>query len=259
MEILLKWQEWLEHSKLYTEFLVHLPAPLNNVYFDLVILIICSVFIFQWILDAIAMHRRYKIIKKRQKKIQEAQEYADMENLYREREARHRQEQMDRQMKLMQMYMMMQYMPKQYQGTVAYSKLQEIVRDGLPVFTDIENNVVAEMPLIEGRNIFYLPQNEEKLVKNEFERLMELLGADEAMQKELMERKASQDAMAEQNERELDKKLKSETVSEEEVIEEQQISPELQKELERRKAMAVKLALKEQKRAERKQKWRRRK
>lgn len=64
--------------------------------------------------------------------------------------------------------------------------------------------------------------------------------------------------MAEQNYRELDRKMKTEAVSEE-VIEEQQIDPEKQKEIERRKAMAVKLALKEQKRAERKQKWRNRK
>ena len=64
--------------------------------------------------------------------------------------------------------------------------------------------------------------------------------------------------MAEQNYRELDRKMKTETVSEE-VIEEQQIDSEKQKEIERRKAMAVKLALKEQKRAERKQKWRNRK
>ena len=95
MEVLLKWQEWLEHSKLYTEFLVHLPAPLNNVYFDLIILIILSVMVLQWILDAFAMHKRYKKIRKRQKKIQEAQEYADMESLYRDREAKHRQEQME--------------------------------------------------------------------------------------------------------------------------------------------------------------------
>lgn len=259
MEILFKWQEWLEHSQLYTEFLVNLPAPLNNVYFDLIILIIICIMVLQWILDAIAMHRRYKMIRKRQKKIQEAQEYADMESLYREREARHRQEQMDRQMKLMQMYLMMQYMPKQYQGTVVYSRLQEIVKDGLPVFTDIENSVEEERSAIEGGNIFYLPQKEDEPIKNEFERLMELLGADETMQKELMEKKAYQDAMVEKNERELDKKLKSVTILEEAVVEEQQVSPEMQKELDRRKAMAVKLALKEQKRAERKQKWRSRK
>ena len=251
MEILLRWQEWLEHSKLYTEFLVNLPAPLNNVYFDLIILIILCVMVVQWILDAIAMHRRYKKIRKRQKKIQEAQEYADMESLYREKEARRRQEQMDRQMKLMQMYLMMQYMPKQYQGTMAQKRLQEIIREGLPVFTDSEN--------IEEKGIFYLPQNENQHAKNEFERLMELLGADETMQQELMEKKAFQDAVAEQNEKELDKKLKSKVVTEDVAAEEQQISPELLKELERRKAMAVKLALKEQRRAERKQKWRNRK
>lgn len=251
MEILLRWQEWLEHSKLYTQFLVNLPAPLNNVYFDLIILIILCVMVVQWILDAIAMHRRYKKIRKRQKKIQEAQEYADMESLYREKEARRRQEQMDRQMKLMQMYLMMQYMPKQYQGTMAQKRLQEIIREGLPVFTDSEN--------IEEKGIFYLPQNENQHAKNEFERLMELLGADETMQQELMEKKAFQDAVAEQNEKELDKKLKSKVVTEDVAAEEQQVSPELLKELERRKAMAVKLALKEQRRAERKQKWRNRK
>ena len=259
MEILLKWQEWLEHSQLYTEFLANLPAPLNNVYFDLIILIIVCIMVLQWVLDAIAMQRRYKKIRKRQKKIQEAQEYADMESLYSEREARHKQEQMDRQMKLMQMYLMMQYMPKQYQGTIAYSKLQEIVRAGLPVFTDTEKRVVAEMPAIEGRNIFYLPQNEDEPVKNEFERLMELLGADEAMQKELQSKMMEREAMAEQNQKELDKKLKTEHTQEESSVNEQQIAPELLKELERRKAMAVELALKEQKRAERKHKWRSRK
>ena len=249
MEFLLKWQEWLEHSKLYTEFLVHLPAPFNNVYFDLIILIILCVMVLQWILDAFAMHKRYKIIRKRQKKIQEAQEYADMESLYREREARHRQEQMDRQMKLMQMYLMMQYMPKQYQGTMTQKRLQEIFRNGLPEF---ESRIATEIPAVEGKN-------EDETVKNEFERLMELLGADEIMQQELMEKKAYQDAVAEQNERELDKKLKSKTVTEDIAAEAQQISLELLKELERRKAMAVKLALKEQRRAERKQKWRNRK
>lgn len=256
MEFLLKWQEWLEHSKLYTEFLVHLPAPLNNVYFDLLILIILCVMVLQWILDAITMYKRYKKIRKRQKKIQEAQEYADMESLYREKEARRRQEQMDRQMKLMQMYLMMQYMPKQYQGTMAQKRLQEIVRNGIPEF---EGRIVPEMPAVKGQSIFFLPQNEDETVKNEFERLMELLGEDETMQQELLEKKAYQEAVAEQNERELDKKLKTETLTEDVAAEEQQISPELLKELERRKAMAVKLALKEQRRAERKQKWRNRK
>ena len=256
MEVLLKWQEWLEQSKLYTEFLVHLPATLNNVYFGLIILVIVCVMVLQWILAAFAMHKRYKKIRKRQKKIQEAQEYADMESLYREKEARRRQEQMDRQMKLMQMYLMMQYMPKQYQGTMAQKRLQEIVRNGLPEF---ESRIATEMPAVEGKNIFFLSQNEDETAKNEFERLMELLGTDETMQQELMEKKAYQDAVAEQNERELDKKLKSETVAEDIATEERQVSPELLKELERRKAMAVKLALKEQRRAERKQKWRNRK
>ena len=224
MEVLLKWQEWLEHSKLYTEFLVHLPAPLNNVYFDLIILIILCVMVLQWILDALAMRKRYKKIRKRQKKIQEAQEYADMESLYRDREAKHRQEQMERQMKAIQMYLMLQYMPK-------------------------NRNVQA----LEEHKGFYLPYDDE-FMKTDFERLMERLNADESMQMELENQKAMQDAMAEQNYRELDRKMKTETVSEE-VIEEQQIDPEKQKEIERRKAMAVKLALKEQKRAERKQKW----
>lgn len=228
MEILLKWQEWLEDSRLYTDFLVNLPAPLNNVYFDLIILIILCVMVVQWILDAIAMHRRYKKIRKRQKKIQEAQEYADMESLYRDREAKHRQEQMERQMKAIQMYFMLQYMPK--------------------------NRTIQT---IEEHGGFYLPYDEE-FMKTDFERLMERLDADESMQMELESQKAMQDAVAEQNYKELDRKMKTETVSEE-IIEEQQIAPEKQKELERRKAMAVKLALREQKRAERKQKWRNRK
>ena len=191
-----------------------------------------------------------------QKKIQEAQEYANMESLYREKEARRRQEQMDRQMKLMQMYLMMQHMPKQYQGTMAQKRLQEIVRNGLPEF---ESGIATEIPAVKGQSSFFLPQNEDETVKNEFERLMELLGADETMQQELLEKKAYQDAVAEQNEKELDKKLKSEMVTEDVAAEEQQVSPELLKELERRKVMAVKLALKEQRRAERKQKWRNRK
>lgn len=255
MEILLKWQEWLENSSLYTEFLVNLPAPLNNVYFDLIILIILCVMVVQWIMDTIAMQRRYKKIKKRQKKIQEAQEYADMESLYREREARHRQEQMEQQMKLMQMYLMLQYMPKQYQGTETQNRINSFLREGIPAFSDFESRVVAEMPLIEGQKVLYLPQNEKEPVKNEFERLMELLGADETMKQQLQSKKAEQDAMVERNQRELDKKLKTETTQEAETAEESVMSPEMQKELERRKAVAVKLALKEQKRAERKWKW----
>ena len=113
MEYLMKWQAWLEHSELYREFLINLPSPLNNVYFDLLLLFFGIFMIIRWIWDSIAIHRRYKRIRKCQKKIQQAQEYADMESMYREHEARKRQEQMEQQMKLMQMYLMLQYMPKQ--------------------------------------------------------------------------------------------------------------------------------------------------
>ena len=253
MEYLLKWQEWLEHSPIYTEFLIHLPSPLNNVYFDLVVLIVGGIMLVKWIFNTIAMRRRYKKIRNRQKKIQEAKEYADMESMYREHEARKRQEQMEQQMKLMQMYVMLQYMPKQYQGMVSQERISDILGNGLTGFIDFESRVVAETPILEGRNRAALPEHEP--VKNEFERLMEILGTDESMQQELQNKKAMQDAMVEQNQRELDKKLKSETTPEETGELNTQVSPEMQKELERRKAMAVKLALKEKKRAERKKKW----
>ena len=253
MEYLMKWQAWLEHSELYREFLINLPSPLNNVYFDLLLLFIGIFMIIRWIWDSIAIHRRYKRIRKRQKKIQQAQEYADMESMYREHEARKRQEQMEQQMKLMQMYLMLQYMPKQYQGTVTQDRIQEIVRNGIPTFSDFESKVVAEMPAIEGQRVFYLPQNEP--VQNEFERLMERLGEDETLKKQLQSQKHEKDAMAERNQRELDKKLNTEIIIEESNEKIAQMNPEMQKELERRKAMAVKLALREQKRSERKWKW----
>ena len=253
MEYLMKWQAWLEHSELYREFLINLPSPLNNVYFDLLLLFFGIFMIIRWIWDSIAIHRRYRRIRKRQKKIQQAQEYADMESMYREHEARKRQEQMEQQMKVMQMYLMLQYMPKQYQGTVTQDRIQEIVRNGIPTFTDFESKVVAEMPVIEGQKVFYLPQNES--VQNEFERLMERLGEDETLKKQLQSQKYEKDAMAERNQRELDKKLNAETIVEESDEKTAQMNPEMQKELERRKAMAVKLALREQKRAERKWKW----
>ena len=72
MEYLMKWQAWLEHSELYREFLINLPSPLNNVYFDLLLLFIGIFMIIRWIWDSIAIHRRYKRIRKRQKKIQQA-------------------------------------------------------------------------------------------------------------------------------------------------------------------------------------------
>lgn len=253
MEYLSLLQEWLEHSRLYQEFLIHLPAPLNNIYFDLLAFFILCIWFLQWIFGSIAMIRRRKKIRKRRNDLQKAQEQAELEAVFREREMRQKQEQLDRQMKLLQMYLMFQYMPKkQYQQNENYRQIEEILRNRL---TAANHNKVTNMSTsaIEQQNIYYLPEFEAtEPSQNEFERLMAILGADESIKEELLSRQLAQEQMAEKNQQELDRKLKTDISWNEAEIQENVIDSERQRELERRKAMAVKLALKEQKRAERK-------
>lgn len=257
MEYLFLCQEWLKNSEIYQEFLIHLPEPLNNVYFDLLVFIVLIIWFLQWIFEGILRIRQRRSIKKRRKDLQKAQEDAEMQALQREKEMRQRQERMDKQMKFLQMYLMLQYMPKQsYQQTQVQKRIEEILRNRLTTVDIQKIQTETTMSAFDKDSLYYLPEFEQcdENIKNEFERLMELIGNDEIMQKELQNRKLEQEKIAEHNQRELDKKLKW-TVDCHNTSKETIIYLERQKELERRKAKAVKLALKEQKRAEKK-KWR---
>ena len=103
MEYFYSFQRWLYDTRLYQEILKELPIPLNNIYFDSVIIIILAFYLIYRILEAIyiACYRRH--IRKRQEKERKQQMEKEKEMMYREIQVHQKEQKFDRFMDYMEL------------------------------------------------------------------------------------------------------------------------------------------------------------
>ena len=82
-------QDWLYQTEFYQEVLKELPEPLNNIYFDTIVVIIIGIFLLYRIFDMLHSFFYYRRIRKMQekerkeKKEQEARMLKREEQVYR--------------------------------------------------------------------------------------------------------------------------------------------------------------------------------
>lgn len=103
MEYFYSFQRWLYETRLYQEVLKELPVPLNNIYFDSIILIILAAYLIYRILEAIyiACYRRH--IRKKREKERKQQLEKEKEMIYREMQVHQKEQKFDRFMDYMEM------------------------------------------------------------------------------------------------------------------------------------------------------------
>ena len=85
MEYLNYWENIIRQSGIYREFLGKMPAPLNNVYFELLVLIVLVLVGIVKTVDIVRMRMRHRKLKRRQ---EEARAQNEANRLLREEEAR---------------------------------------------------------------------------------------------------------------------------------------------------------------------------
>lgn len=96
-------QAWIEETALYKEFLLRMPAPLNNIYFDTVLLALFLIYCSYRVVDSIQMSRRHRAVKERQLELKEKAAENEIHMINHEREARNQREEMNQFMRFMEM------------------------------------------------------------------------------------------------------------------------------------------------------------
>lgn len=268
-QYLIEWKNLIEQSSVYTGFFVNLPTPLNDVYFLTVIVVVIIIAAVKWILDLIRLSQQHRSIKKRQNEIREAQLKAELEVLRKEEAARDSQKSTDELTEMMRMYLMSQMMgqnsssreysteddiidvdftelkdtcdmpsensPSLYIEELPYENKAALVPvPRIPGFENIKPKKYNQSPKIERPNVFVGDGS------SEFEKIMAQLAEDESLKKTFLEKDAKERAKAKQKEAELDAQLKS--------LQEYEIktneTSDFEKELEKRRDLALKIAQK---------------
>lgn len=106
MEYLDSLQAWIKETALYNDFLLHMPSPLNNIYFDTILLAILLIYCGYRIVDAIQMSKRHRAVKERQLELKEKSAENEIHIINHEREARNQREEMNQFMRFMEMSML---------------------------------------------------------------------------------------------------------------------------------------------------------
>ena len=106
MSVLDSLQIWIKGTALYNNFLLRMPAPLNNIYFDTILLALAFVYFIYRIVDGMQMSKRHRRVKERQLELQEKAAENEIHLLNHEREARNSKEEMSQFMRFMEMSMM---------------------------------------------------------------------------------------------------------------------------------------------------------
>lgn len=103
MEYFYEFQSWLYETRLYQEVLKELPVPLNNIYFDSLIILGLLVYLLYRILDALWYAFRRRRIRKRQEKERKLQLQREKEMMYRELQMQQKEESVGRFLDFMEM------------------------------------------------------------------------------------------------------------------------------------------------------------
>lgn len=103
MEYFYEFQSWLYETRLYQEILKELPVPLNNIYFDSLIILGLLVYLLYRILDALWYALRRRRIRKRQERERKQQLQREKEMMYREMQVQQKEESVGRFLDFMEM------------------------------------------------------------------------------------------------------------------------------------------------------------
>ena len=103
MEYYYEFQDWLYRTSFYQEILKELPVPLNNIYFDSIMLLVLGAYLIYRILDAIWYACRRRHIRKRQEKERKQQMQREKEMMYRELQVQQKEEKVGRFLDYMEM------------------------------------------------------------------------------------------------------------------------------------------------------------
>lgn len=103
MEYFYEFQEWLQETRLYQEILQELPVPLNNIYFDSLIILGLAAYLIYRILDAIWYACRRRRIRKRKERDRKQQLQREKEMMYRELQVQQKEEKVGRFLDYMEM------------------------------------------------------------------------------------------------------------------------------------------------------------
>lgn len=103
MEYFYEFQSWLYETRLYQEILKELPVPLNNIYFDSLIILGLLAYLLYRILDALWYALRRRRIRKRQEKERKLQLQREKEMMYRELQVQQKEESVGRFLDFMEM------------------------------------------------------------------------------------------------------------------------------------------------------------
>lgn len=103
MEYFYSFQSWLYETRLYQEILKELPVPLNNIYFDSIVIIILIVYLIYRILEAIYVVCYRRHLRRIQEKERRRQLEKEKEMLYREMQVHQKEQKFDRFMDYMEL------------------------------------------------------------------------------------------------------------------------------------------------------------
>lgn len=102
MEYYYSLQSWLYHTSLYQGILKEMPAPLDNIYFDTVMLVVLVVYVVWRIVESIRMFRYHKRIRKKQANVRQSRRDREQEMLAREKQVEQKEERLNRFLDYMQ-------------------------------------------------------------------------------------------------------------------------------------------------------------
>ena len=103
MEYYYEFQDWLYQTSFYQDVLKELPVPLNNIYFDSLVILVLGAYLIYRILDAIWYACRRRCIRKRQEKERKLQLQREKEMIYRELQVQQKEEKVGRFLDYMEM------------------------------------------------------------------------------------------------------------------------------------------------------------
>ena len=96
MEYYYSLQSWLYQTNLYQGILKEMPAPLNNIYFDTVMLVVLVVYVVWRIVEIIRMFRYHKRIRTKQANERQSRRDREQEILDREKQVEQKEERLNR-------------------------------------------------------------------------------------------------------------------------------------------------------------------
>lgn len=226
MEYFYEFQSWLYETRLYQEILKELPVPLNNIYFDSLIILGLLAYLLYRILDALWYALRRRRIRKRQEKERKLQLQREKEMMYRELQVQQKEESVGRFLDFMEMLA-----ARRMEHTQGYG----------------DRNITEQHGKRIGRKNFLLEKND---VPNtsDYDVVMDAVVYDVEQNSEICRKQKREQEQMQSRISELDEVIKVRVLDETEVME--SAAPDAA--LEKRKERARRRDEKERQRAERK-------